>query len=162
MKKYLKQYCLASLLICYVSLLHAQKPHVFDDTIQNKSWLWDKAFNTRDTTTYFNLVDTVFSITAGGGTPTDLPRFKFLTKRLHSNRSDIVMNFKIDKAEVNSNNDIGYDTGNWTESWTEKGDTSKSELQGKYWRMWKKRNYEWRIMTVVLTPLSCKGSYCDK
>jgi hypothetical protein len=69
--------------------------------------------------------------------------------------------FRIKKAEINDSKDIGYDTGEWREAWTEKGDTSKSELRGKYWRMWR-RNNQWIIIAVVLTPLSCKGSYCNK
>ena len=162
MKKSLKRYCLAILLLSYTSFLHAQKRETFIDTIQIKGQIWDKAFNMRDTTVYFSVVDTAVSITAGSGTFTGLSRFKFITNRLHSNRPDIVMNFKIDKAEVNNNNDIGYDTGEWTELWTEKGDISKSELKGKYWRMWKRQSNQWKIMTVVLTPLSCKGSYCNK
>jgi len=96
--------------------------------------------STCGTHTYFNLVDTTFSIAAGGGTSTGLTRFKFVTNRLQTNRPDIVMSFRIKKAEINDSKDIGYDTGEWREAWTEKGDTSKSELRGKYWRMWIRRN----------------------
>ncbi len=110
MVRLLKQYFLTVLLLFCTCWLQAQKKQTFRDTIQNISQLWDKAFNMRDTTAYFNLVDTTFSIAAGGGTSTGLTRFKFVTNRLHANRPDIVMSFRIKKADISDSKDIGYDT----------------------------------------------------
>jgi len=49
-------------------------------------------------------------------------------------------------AEADEKTEMGYDTGEWTERWTEKGDTLQSELKGKYWRMWRSKNRQWKIM----------------
>jgi hypothetical protein len=72
------------------------------------------------------------------------------------------MHLDVEKTEANDKWNVGYDTGDWTEQWTEKNDVSKSEIKGKYFRMWKKQNNDWIIMSIVLTPLSCQGSYCNK
>jgi len=63
---------------------------------------------------------------------------------------------------VNEQWHIAYETGNWTEAWTETGDSDKSEIKGKYWIMWKLKDNDWKVLSAIFTPLSCKGSYCNK
>lgn len=89
-----------------------------------------------------------------------LEMIKTITNSLFVRRTDISMHLDIAKVEINNQWKVAYDTGNWTETWTQKNDISKSEIKGKYWRMWKIVNKEWRIMSIILTPLSCKGNYC--
>jgi ketosteroid isomerase-like protein len=154
--------CLFVLFSLYTHVLKAQKKNSGLDRIKSNGRIWDDAFNTKDTVTYFNMVDSAISITSVGGAAIGLLKFKMITSKLFGKRPDISMVFKPEKVEISEQMEIGYDTGTWAEVWTENGDTSKSEIRGKYWRMWKKQNSDWKILAVTLTPLSCKGSYCDK
>jgi len=66
------------------------------------------------------------------------------------------------KIEVNDQWPAAYETGDWCESWTESGDSAKSEIKGKYWIMWFLRDDTYYILSAIFTPLSCTGSYCNK
>jgi len=122
---------------------------------------WNNSFNNRDTSNYYRLLDKEIAITAGGGTAMGIALIKEITAGLFKDRPDILMNLRSSSLEVNKQWMIAYDSGEWVESWTEKNDTKKSEIKGKYWRMWKKYNDQWVIMSIILTPLSCVGSYCQ-
>jgi hypothetical protein len=91
-----------------------------------------------------------------------LPECKRFYRGLHIKRPDITWTNKFSKIEINEQWFVAYETGDWTEEWTEKGDTSKSQIKGKYWIMWRYGNDDWYIVSAIFTPLSCTGSYCDK
>lgn len=131
------------------------------DSIKSISKIWDNAFNDRDTSIYYKYVTNTFSMTVGGGTSTGIESFKNGTNALFKNRPDIIFVMRPATIEVNKQWSLAYDTGEWIESWTESTDLSKSKITGKYWRMWRKINNEWIIMSIIFTPLTCAGSYCD-
>jgi hypothetical protein len=131
------------------------------DSILKNISVWNSSFNKRDTTNYYRLLDKDIAITAGGGTVNGVAIIKEITAGLFTDRPDIVMNLNSSKLEVSKQWMLAYDTGEWIENWTEKKETKKSEIKGKYWRMWKKYDDEWIIMSIILTPLSCTGSYCQ-
>ncbi len=132
------------------------------DSIKANSKLWDIAFNERDTTTYFKFITKNIAETVGGGTKLGIKKFKAGTKYLFKERPDITMYLNQEKIEINLQWNISYYTGELIEEWTERNDSLKSKIIGKYWRMWKRTNDEWMIMSIIFTPLSCKGSYCEK
>ena len=131
------------------------------DSILNNINVWNKSFNSRDTTNYFKLIDKDIAITAGGGTVTGISDIKEITIGLFNERPDIKMDLKSSSVEVNKQWWVAYDSGEWNEVWTENNAAAKSEIKGKYWRMWKRHENNWIIMSIILTPLSCKGSYCQ-
>jgi hypothetical protein len=152
-----------TILITLISLrTYSQNLKNAMDSISTKSKLWDIAFNERDTTTYFKFVTKNIAETVGGGTSLGSEKFKKGTKYLFKERPDITFYLNPKMIEINDQWKIAYDTGEWLERWTEKNDKQHSEIFGKYWRMWKFINNEWMIMSIIYTPLSCKGSYCDK
>ena len=151
-----------STIISFLSFLtYGQNMNSDYDSIKANSKLWDIAFNERDTITYFKFATKKIAETVGGGSRIGIEKFKVGTKALFRNRPDITLYMHQKDIEINEQWKIAYDTGEWVESWTEKNDSIKSEIKGKYWRMWKKENNEWMIMSVTFTPLSCKGSYCE-
>lgn len=77
-------------------------------------------------------------------------------------RPDITRNDQQTTIEVNEQSGIAYENGNRTESWTEKGDTERSTIKGKYTIMWKKKNEEWLVSSAQFIPLSCTGNYCNR
>jgi len=75
-------------------------------------------------------------------------------KHQYERRPDIFWNNKIEKIEVNENWQGAYEMGIWTENWTKKGDSKKSEIIGKYFMMYKKKNDKWLIDSVIYTPIT--------
>jgi hypothetical protein len=130
------------------------------DSILKNINIWNNSFNSRDTTNYFKLIDKDIAITAGGGTVVGISVIKDITLGLFKDRPDIKMYLKSSSIEVNKQWWVAYDSGEWNEVWTENNAAAKSEIRGKYWRMWKRHENNWIIMSIILTPLSCKGSYC--
>ncbi len=123
---------------------------------------WNLAYNSRDTLTFFGLFNDNVIWISGGGKWVGKENLMAKMKRQYERRPDILWNNKIEKIEVNKNWPVAYETGIWTENWTEKGDSKKSEIIGKYFMMYKKKNDIWLIDSVIFTPISCTGSYCEK
>lgn len=162
MNNFFKYYSLITSFLFISNLIEAQKLNTFADSIYYNSKAWNKSFKIYDTASYYELLDSSFSFVAGAGISINYNKYKLNTVRLHTIRPDIYLNLEIEKAEKGADFNIGYDTGTWIENWTEKGDTKKSELQGRYFRMWKNIKGHWKINSMILTPLYCKGSYCKK
>ncbi len=62
------------------------------------------------------------------------------------------------KIEVSEDLENAYETGNWMESWTEQGDTTKSELKGKYWIMYvRRKDKNWCIQFSHFFTVDLQG-----
>ena len=48
-----------------------------------------------------------------------------------------------------------FETGSWTEAWTEKDGQAK--IVGQYFVLWQYDNLGWRMRTAVFAPLDCLG-----
>jgi hypothetical protein len=118
------------------------------DVVKENIGLWNLAFNNHDTINFFNLLDSGIAFTAGGGTDFGISAVKETVRGLYNDRQAITMNMIAERIEI-SEWPIGYDTGNWTETWIEKNNSSKSEIKGKYWRVWKMEDNKCRVMAVI-------------
>jgi len=130
--------------------------------VKQKSALWNTSFNTRDSLAFYSLFDTSAIFISGGARRIGKEECKSLFRKLYTMRPDILLYNSPSGIEVNDQWHVAFETGNWTERWTEKGDKDPSQLKGKYCIMWKYTDGDWRITSVTLTPLSCTGSYCNK
>ena len=130
--------------------------------IRTKSKAWSASYNSRDSLTFYSLFDSSAVLVSLGGKWIGLEKCKSLCRSLYVKRPDIKWYNESTNIEVNDQWPVAYETGNWSESWTEHGDTSKSEIRGKYWIMWILKNGSYCIHSAIFTPLSCTGSYCDK
>ncbi|MDQ6609259.1 MAG: nuclear transport factor 2 family protein [Bacteroidota bacterium] len=127
-----------------------------------QSSVWNSAYNNRDSLSFYSLLDSTAIITSGGARQVGKEECKNICRKLWSLRPDISWKNEPTTFEINEQGNIAYETGNWTESWTEKGDSKRSEIRGKYFTMWKLKNDKWVISSAIFTPLVCTGSYCDK
>ena len=156
--------------ILIVSVILLSSSQMFSQEINNDDYKaimknnenWNLSYNNRDTLTFFSLFNDKVTWISGGGKWYGKENLIAKMKRQYEKRPDIFWNNKIEKIEVNENWPVAYETGVWTENWTEKGDSKKSEIIGKYFMMYKKKNGNWLIDSVIFTPVSCTGSYCEK
>lgn len=157
-----------SLLLLVVLSLYAGKAMAQDEhqrrlkLIEDRSKLWSSSYNSHDSLSFFSLFDSTAVVVSLGGKWIGLEKCKYLCRSLYQKRPDITWQNHSDKIEVNDQWPTGYETGTWTESWTEKGDTSKSKISGKYWMMWFFKGDNCYILSAIFTPLTCEGSYCNK
>jgi ketosteroid isomerase-like protein len=128
--------------------------------IKERSTLWNTSYNNRDSISFYTLLDSNVIITSGAARQVGKEECKYICRGLWRKRPDIIWTNQQTTIEVNEQSGIAYENGNWTESWTEKGDTGRSTLKGKYTMMWKKKNEEWLVSSAQFIPLSCTGSYC--
>src|SRR5689334_13727941 len=96
--------------------------------IKSRSKLWNTSYNSRDSLTFFALFDSSAVVVSLGGKWIGLEKCKYLCRSLYAKRPDINWNIESTKIEVNNQWPAAYETGNWSESWTESGDTAKSEI----------------------------------
>ena len=130
--------------------------------IEARSKEWNRAYNSRDSLGFYSLFDSTAIVVSLGGKWIGLEKCKNLCRSLYQKRPDILWKNEPTTIEVNDQWPAGYETGTWSESWTETGDTSRSEIKGKYWIMWFFKNDNCYILSAIFTPLSCTGSYCNK
>lgn len=130
--------------------------------IKSRSAFWNAAYNSRDSASFYTLLDSNVILTSGGARQVGLEVCKNICRGLWKMRPDITWNNHQTSIETNEQWGIAFETGNWTESWTEKGDTQKSTIKGKYTIMWKQKNNQWLVSSAIFIPLSCTGSYCNK
>jgi len=131
-------------------------------SVEARSKLWNTSYNSRDSLSFFSLFDSSAIVVSLGGKWIGLDKCKYLCRSLYAKRPDINWYIKSTKIEVNDQWPAAYETGEWSESWTETGDSTRSEIKGKYWIMWFLKSDTYYILSATFTPLSCKGSYCDK
>ena len=130
--------------------------------IRTRSKMWNDYYNSRDSLGFYSLFDSSAVVVSLGGKWIGLEKCKSLCRSLYVKRPDIRWYNESTDIEVNDQWPVGYETGNWSESWTENGDTTKSEIKGKYWMMWMRKNGSCYILSAIFTPLTCTGSYCNK
>src|SRR5689334_22415281 len=155
--------CLAFFCRCILTSAFAQNDHYNNmKQVASRSTMWNSSYNGRDSLTFFSLFDSTAIVVSLGGKWVGLEKCKYLCRSLYVKRPDI--NFRIyqKQIEVNDQWPAAYATGDWSESWTEQGDTSKSEIKGKYWMMWQLKNGTYYILSAIFTPLACSGSFCNK
>ena len=130
--------------------------------IEVRSQLWNASYNNRDSLTFYTLFDTAAVMSTAAGHWIGLEVCKNLCRGLYRWRPDITWDIQHTKIEVYEHWNAAYETGNWTEAWTERGDSSKSVIKGKYWILWDFKYGNWVISSAIFSPLSCTGSYCNK
>jgi ketosteroid isomerase-like protein len=128
--------------------------------IEARSNVWNSSFNNRDSTTLYTLFDSTAVLSSAAGHFSGLEACTNLFRALFSKRPDITWYNQKTTIEIYDHWRVAYETGDWIESWTESGDTSKSTIKGKYWIMWRLKKGNWIIISATFTPLSCTGSYC--
>jgi len=132
------------------------------EELRKLSSTWNIAFATRDTSSLLKiLADDVQMASAGGKwrEPAGTDRF---IKTLFERRPDITWVNDPSEIKVNSTWNVAYETGNWTEGWTEPD--GKAVINGKYFVLWKQKNGSWFLQAAIFTPMSCTGpsQYCRK
>jgi hypothetical protein len=153
------------LFICQCIFMNAvaQNDHARNlEQVAARTNIWNRSYNSRDSVTFFSLFDSTAIVVSLGGKWVGLEKCKYLCRSLYVKRPDINFSIYPTKIEVNDQWPTAYATGDWSESWTEAGDTTKSEIKGKYWMMWQLKNGTYYILSAIFTPLSCSGSYCNK
>jgi ketosteroid isomerase-like protein len=130
--------------------------------VKQNSTLWQASFNARDSLAFYSLFDSSAIFVSGGARRIGKEECISLFRRLYVARPDIRMYNSPSSIEVNERWQVAFETGDWTEKWTEKGDKDFSQLKGKYSIMWRYSEGSWRINTATFTPLSCSGNYCNK
>ena len=133
-----------------------------ESSIRKRNEIWNTSFNNRDTASFFSLFNAESIWITGGGKFIGFDRCRALVRGLFRNRPDVTWINTAEKVEVFGFWKMAYETGTWTETWTEKNDTSKSEIIGKYWIMYTYENDKWTIHSSIFTALSCVGSYCKQ
>jgi len=150
--------CLATYFITAQELENDIKIHT--EKIKLRSQLWNTSYNTHDSLSFYSLFDSLTIITSAGGRWIGGEDCKRLCRKLYAKRPDISWTNTLKTIEINKQWSVAYENGDWIEAWTEKGDSSKSKIIGKYWMMWKYKENNWFIHSAIFTPLSCEGSYC--
>jgi ketosteroid isomerase-like protein len=130
--------------------------------IKSRSTLWNTSYNNRDSISFYTLLDSNVIITSGAARQIGKEECKYICRGLWRKRPDILWSNQQTTIEVNEQSGLAYENGNWTESWTEKEDTERSTIKGKYTIMWKKKNEGWLVSSIQFIPLSCTGNYCNK
>jgi ketosteroid isomerase-like protein len=131
--------------------------------IREKNKVWNASFNGRDSLQFYALFDSAAVFSSAGARLVGREDCKRLYRFLHRTRPDITWYNEATKIEVSSDGENAYETGSWTETWTEKGDSTKSKIRGKYWVMYiRRKDGNWYIQAAIFTPLTCEGSYCNK
>lgn len=154
--------CLLIFSFCICTEIIAQASNeTHKKEIEARSELWNTAYNNRDSSTFYTLFDSLALVSSAGGRWIGADECKRLCRKLYANRPDIRWTNTYSNIEVNDKWLVAYETGGWTEAWTEKGDTSRSILTGKYWIMWRFEKDNWYIISAIFTPLTCEGSYCE-
>ena len=130
--------------------------------IKGRSAVWNTSYNSRDSANFYTLFDSSIVFVSDGSRQIGKEQCKNICRRLYAVRPDITW-FNIPTGiEVNDQWHVAYETGNWTETWTEQGDKEQSQIKGKYSFMWRYSDGDWRIISAIFTPLLCAGSYCNK
>ncbi len=146
--------------IFHLNAQNLQEIHLKE--IKARSELWNIAYNSRDSITFYTLFDSLTIISSAGGRWIGMEDCKRLCRSLYMMRPDITWTNKSTVIELNERILVAYESGEWIENWTESGDQTKSEITGKYCIMWRFKNDDWRIISAIFTPLTCIGSYCSK
>lgn len=148
-------------IICFgVNAQNVNENHF--NAIKERSELWNTTYNKRDSLTFYTLFDSLALLSSAGGRWIGAEECKQLCRILYDKRPDISWVIKLSKIEINEQWHVAYETGDWTEEWTESGDKSKSQIKGKYWIMWRLKNDNWYIISGIFTPLSSTGSHSGK
>lgn len=132
------------------------------NSLKKRSSLWNTAYNNRDSVAFYELLDSAAVIVSANGASIGKEACKGICRKLYVARPDITWRNDATAIDINEQWGVASETGNWTESWTEKGDAEKSTIRGTYALMWKQKNEVWYITSALFTPLSCTGSYCSK
>jgi len=130
--------------------------------IKGRSAVWNTSYNSRDSVNFYTLFDSSIVMVSGGTRQVGKEQCKSICRRLYAARPDITWFNVPTGIEVNDQWHVAYETGNWTETWTEQGDKEQSQIKGKYCLMWRYSDGDWRIISAIFTPLLCAGSYCNK
>ncbi|WP_400191871.1 hypothetical protein [Hymenobacter sp. B81] len=127
------------------------------DDIKAQSVAWNRAFNGRDSTALYALLSSRVNLCeADACYPTPADARRLLRTRWRS-RPDLNWMNRTLQVQVNDQVLVGYETGEFTESWTPKAGAGKSQQTGRYWLMWGFENGSWRILSGIFTPLTCTG-----
>lgn len=128
--------------------------------VRAQSAQWNEAFTRRDLVSLMKIfADDAQLATAGGKWKNkDEGQRRFASLLLK--RPDLSWFLKPHNVVVNEVWAVAYETGEWTEWWSEPDGVAK--ITGTYFMMWKKTTGEpWLIHAAVFTPLLCTGSsYC--
>ena len=72
---------------------------------------------------------------------------------------DLVLAFTTERVERNPRWKFATESGHWSESWQEEGESV--EIRGTYFALWKLKDGRWRLQSQTMAPVSCKGPrYC--
>lgn len=162
------------IMLCLIAILSSCKSIDYQGDKQNnyqanttkaqilrRSAQWHETIASRNLTGLLELFspDAHFA-SAGGkwaGKDIGLQKFSMLLKK----RPDLQWDNRPKKVVVNEDWGVAYETGDWTEGWTEPDGTAT--IHGTYFLMWKKTaGQDWLIHAAIFTPLLCTGSsqYC--
>lgn len=68
---------------------------------------------------------------------------------------DIVLAFTTERVERNPRWKFAAESGHWSESWQEDGESV--EIHGSYYALWKFKDGRWRLQSQMMAPVSCTG-----
>lgn len=130
------------------------------ELIKSRSESWNKSFNARDTAAFYGLFAPDAVVTAASGPQVGLADNARSFRALFRQRPDVNWMNKTSLVEMNDQAMVAYETGEWTESWSNKPGSDKARVIGKYALMWKYAPTGWVVSAAIFTPLFCSGGSC--
>lgn len=137
------------------------KSNAVSGEILARSAQWNTAFAQRDVSMLMELFskDAQFASAGGKWQGQDAGTRGFANLLLK--RPDLRWLIHPKDTVVNTAWGVAYETGEWSEWWTEPD--GRAKITGTYFLMWKKIKSEpWLIHAAIFTPLACTGEsdYC--
>jgi ketosteroid isomerase-like protein len=132
----------------------------YEDEVRKRSAVWNTAFAQRDISALTGLFSEDAQMASAGGKWKNRAECARLYESLFKRRPDITAPHTPTKIEINPAWQVAYETGDWTEAWTEPD--GRAEIQGKYFVMWQLDENTWYINAAIFTPMRCVGEskYC--
>lgn len=127
-----------------------------------RSAQWGDAFAQGDMPKVMELFSPDAQLATAGGKWKDKNEGLMRFSSLIIKRPDLKWMLHPKEIVVNQAWEVAYETGQWTEWWTEPD--GRAKIEGTYFLMWKKKAPDpWLIHAAIFTPLSCTGEsqYCQ-
>ena len=82
-------------------------------------------------------------------------------KRIVSERPDLALVYDCKRTDVSGDGILAFTRGRWTETWSDGGDRVK--LSGLFAAVWSHESKAWKMITLTMAPLVCRGgNYCPR
>ncbi|GAB3101209.1 nuclear transport factor 2 family protein [Lysobacter terrae] len=131
-----------------------------DPEIRRQRQQFDQTFAYRRMGELANVVTDDIQLTTPSRVTTGKKNLVRYHEALVQKHPDVVLAFTTERVERNPRWKFAAESGHWTESWQEDGESV--EIRGSYYALWKFQSGRWRLQSQTMAPVSCKGpKYCQ-